>query len=267
VQTADDTRTLHTELQEARRQIARLEQSLLETQRMATVGQLASRMAHEFNNVLMMIMGRASNALKSEKMAAKDEALERAVTCSQRGAEIVRSLLGYARGRQTQSQRLAADLLMESAVALLAWDLKKVGIELVRQYDASTAVNVVPGQLEQVLLNLLLNARCAMDGRGGRLTVSVAAADTPDFVALSVQDTGCGIPPEHLDKIFDPFFTTRPHSAKGGNPSDRQTRSDGGTGLGLAVARELVRQAGGEIHVQSTPGTGSTFSVLLPAAE
>ncbi len=260
MRTAEDTRSLQAELQEARRQIQRLEQSLVESQRLAAVGELASRMAHEFNNILMMVMGRASNALKSDNPKAKDEALEKAVACSQRGAEIVRGLLSYARGRQTQTQRVAADTLMDSAVGLIAWDLRKVGIELVRQYDVSTPVEVVSGSLEQVLLNLMLNARSAMNGRGGRLTVRVAASDEPGYVALSVQDTGCGIPPEHLDKIFDPFFTTRPRTSCS---ADR----DGGSGLGLSVARDLARQAGGEIRVQSTPGAGSTFTVLLPAAE
>ena len=108
---------------------------------------------------------------------------------------------------------------------------QKSGIELVRQYDTQTPVEVVPGALEQVFLNLLLNARNAMNGHGGRLTVSVAEDGTPGAVAFSVQDTGCGIPPEHLDQIFDPFFTIRPRTAKSG---------DGGSGLGLAVARDLT---------------------------
>jgi signal transduction histidine kinase len=108
----------------------------------------------------------------------------------------------------------------------------------------------------------MLNARNAMRDRGGRLTLAIAPAEAGGYVALQVQDTGCGIPPEHLDKIFDPFFTTRPKS--GGNG---KTQDGGGTGLGLPVARDLVRQAGGEIHVQSTPGAGSTFTVLLPVVE
>jgi signal transduction histidine kinase len=262
LQTVDETRTLHVELLEARRQIRRLEQSLVETQRLATVGELASRMAHEFNNILMMIMGRAENALKSDSPKSKDEALQKAVACSQRGADIVRGLLVYARGRQTQSQLIAADSLMETAVGLIAWDLKKVGIDLVRQYDTQQPVNVVPGSMEQVLLNLMLNARAAINGQGGRMTVSVAEAEAPGYLAFSVQDTGCGIPPEHLDKIFDPFFTTRPKAGHNGGDG-----GDGGTGLGLSVARDLVRQAGGEIHVASTPGVGAIFTVLLPAAE
>jgi two-component system, NtrC family, sensor kinase len=254
---AEGTSTLREELETARRRIQRLEQSLAEVQRLATVGQLASRMAHEFNNILMMVMGRAGNALKSDDPQSKDAALEKAIACSQRGADIVRGLVDYARGGQTDRQRIAADALMESAVNLIAWDLKKSGIDLIRQYDTQTPVEVVPGAMEQVFLNLLLNARHAMNGRGGRLTVSVTA-DGFGGVAFAIQDTGCGIPVEHLDRIFDPFFTTRPRSAKDGN--------GGGSGLGLAVARDLTRKAGGDIEVQSIPGTGSTFTVRLPAA-
>ena len=258
MQTATDTPSDDAELQDARLRIERLEQSLAQVQRFATVGELASRMAHEFNNILMMIMGRAGNALKSDNPQSKDAALEKAIGCSQRGADIIRGLLDYARGQQVERQRVAADTLMESAVGLIAWDLKKSGIELVRQYDTQAPVEVVPGAMEQVFLNLLLNARNAMNGHGGRLTVSVAEDGTPGAVAFSVQDTGCGIPPEHLDKIFEPFFTTRPRTAKGG---------DGGSGLGLAVARDLACRAGGDIDVQSTPGAGSTFTIRLPAAE
>jgi signal transduction histidine kinase len=253
-----DTQTLRQELEEARGRIARLEQSLVESQRMATVGQLASRMAHEFNNILMLIVGRADQALKYGDAALREKALQKAVECGQRAADIVAGLLGYATGRQMQSQLIAADALVDAAVNLIAWDLPKSGIQVVRQYDAVATVRVVPGRIEQVLLNLMLNARAAMKQRGGRLTVSVARAEDNGYVALKVQDTGCGIPKEHLDKIFDPFFTTRPRHAGG---------EERGTGLGLPVARDLVRQAGGEIHVSSRPGAGSTFTVLLPIAE
>jgi len=256
-----DTGNLRQELQEARAHIARLEGSLVESQRMATVGQLACRMAHEFNNVLMLILGRATQALKYGDAELKEEALRKIVDSGQRAADIILSLKDYMTGRQTQSQVIAAEALMEAAVNLIAWDLPKSGIQVVRQYESKALVRVVPGRLEQVLLNLILNARTAMKQRGGRLTALVADAETPGYVALRIQDTGCGIPAEHLDKIFDPFFTTRPRSNGNGNAND-----DCGTGLGLPVARDLVHQAGGEIDVESTPGVGSTFTVLLPIA-
>ena len=260
----EDTDRLRQELQEARRQVARLEQSLVESQRMATVGQLACRAVHEFNNLLLLIICSAGEALKHGDAAAREKALHKSVECGQRAADIAGTLLGYATARQTQAELIPADTLMDSAVGLIAWDLPKTGIDLVRQYDTRAAVRVVPGKMEQVILNLILNARSAMHGNRGRLTVSVAP-DTDGFVALKVQDTGCGIPPEHLEKIFDPFFTTRPRD--GGNGGSKDNRQHCGAGLGLPVARDLVRQAGGEIRVESILGTGTTFTVLLPMAK
>jgi two-component system NtrC family sensor kinase len=252
--------SLRQQLEESRRHAARLEQSLVEAQRLATVGQLSCRMAHEFNNILMLIMGRANEALKYDDDELREKALRKTVEHGQRAADIVASLLGYATGRQTQSQAVRAASLLDAAVGLIAWDLAKCGIQLVRQYDADATVRVVPGRIEQVLLNLILNARHAMKQRGGRLTVSVSATEKPAFIALKVQDSGCGIPAEHLERIFDPFFTTR------AKPTDGRA-AESGTGLGLPVARDLVRQAGGEINVASKPGVGSTFTVLLPVVQ
>ena len=144
------------------------------------------------------------------------------------------------------------------AVGLVAWDLQKDRIQIARRSETQALVRVVPARMEQALLNLILNARQAMSQRGGTLTLGVVPADQRRRVALSVQDTGCGIPPENLDKIFDPFFTTRREAAGTGR---------GGTGLGLAVVRELVTQAGGEVRVASTVGQGSTFTILLPIAD
>ncbi|MBM4019562.1 MAG: HAMP domain-containing histidine kinase [Planctomycetes bacterium] len=257
-----DNDKLRQELQEARRHIERLEESLIDSQRLATVGQLACCVVHEFNNLLLLIIGRAGEALKYGDAAAKEKALHKAVECGQRAADIAAAMLGYATSRQTEVQLVAADDLMDSAVNLIAWDLPKRGIELVRDYETDSKVRVVAGKMEQVLLNLILNARTAMRGRGGRLTVSVTPADTRDFVALRVRDTGCGIPKEHLERIFDPFFTTRERA--GGNGDGRR---DGGAGLGLPVARDIVRHAGGDIQVESAPGAGATFTVVLPVAK
>jgi signal transduction histidine kinase len=255
-----DTHILTEELAEARSRAAILEQSLVESQRLATIGQLAAQMAHEFKNVLMIIMGRAGYALSENDPDQTQKALHTAVDCGQRGADIVKGLLLYANGQQMESRVLAADHLMDQALDLIGWALPKHHVQLLRQYETRAPVRVVPVRMEQVLLNLILNAREAMRPRGGRLTAIVEPDRTPGYVALRIRDTGCGIPAEHLERIFDPFFTTRsrPEAAGAG---------DCGTGLGLPVARDLVRQAGGEIHVDSAPGRGSTFSVLLPVVE
>jgi signal transduction histidine kinase len=231
---------------------------LVETQRLATVGELASRMAHEFNNVLQIITGWTDNALRTDDLAVKDKALQKTLERGRRAADIVTSILGYANGRGSAAETLPAETLMEAAAGLVAWDLQKDRIQIVRRSESQALVRVVPARMEQALLNLILNARQAMGKCGGTLTLGVALADKRSRVALSVQDTGCGIPPENLPKIFEPFFTTQTEA--GGN-------GRGGTGLGLAVVRELVAQAGGEVTVTSTVGVGSTFTILLPIAD
>jgi len=252
-----DIKTLKAELTQVRRHTVRMEQALVEAQRLATIGQLASQMAHEFKNVLMIIMGRAGYALSENDAELTEKALQTSVDCGQRGADVVKGLLDYANGRQRQSRVIRADELMDRAVDLVAWALPKSHVQLVREYESDACIRVVPVRIEQVLLNLILNARNAMKPRGGRLTAIVRQAGTEGYVTLCLKDTGCGIPNEHLERIFDPFFTTRPRS-------EDDSGSEWGTGLGLPVARDLVRQAGGEIHVESVPNEGSTFTVLLP---
>jgi signal transduction histidine kinase len=257
---ATETETLKQELERTRRQAKRLQRCLVEAQRLATVGQLAGSMAHEFNNLLTMIIGRADQALKHDDPQMRQTALEKTVALGERAGAIVRSLMNYATGRRTETRVVPADALMDAAVGLLEWHLPKENIQLVRQYETSAPVRVVPVEMEHVLLNLLLNARRAMRAKGGMLTCAVTPADTPGYVALRVSDTGRGIAPEHLDRVFEPFFTTASHA-------DEETYENGGAGLGLAVARDLAHQAGGEIRVTSTPGAGSTFTVLLPVAD
>jgi signal transduction histidine kinase len=255
-----DVQTLRQELAEARTRAERMEHALVESQRLATIGHLAAQMAHEFKNILMIIMGRAGYALSENDPALTQKALDTAVGCGQRGADIVKGILLYANGQQMESRVLPADRLMDQALGLIDWALPKYHVELVRQYDTSAPVRVVPVRMEQVLLNLILNARDAMHPRGGRLTALVEPDETPGYAALRIRDTGCGIPAEHLEQIFDPFFTTRSCGEAAGAAA-------GGTGLGLPVARDLVRQAGGEIHVDSVANQGSTFSVLLPVVD
>jgi len=257
---ATETETLRQELERTRRRAERLQRCLVEAQRLATVGQLAGSMAHEFNNLLTMIVGRAEQALKHDDPQMRRTALEKTVALGERAGAIVRSLMNYATGRRTETRIVPADALMDAAVGLLEWHLPKENIHLVRQYETSAPVRVVPVEMEHVLLNLLLNARKVMMDKGGTLTCTVTPADTPAYVALRVSDTGRGIAPEHLDRIFEPFFTTASHA-------DEETYENGGAGLGLSVARDLAHQAGGEIRATSTPGVGATFTVLLPVAD
>ena len=144
---------------------------------------------------------------------------------------------------------------MEETLLVLARDPQKDGIALRVQVQPGLTVNGDHVQLEQVLLNLLINARQAMLGRGGSITIKAQHTDAGEL-RLQVIDTGPGIPAKYLTKIFDPFFTTKGTTRKG-EPK--------GTGLGLAICKEIIEHHKGRIEVQSELGKGSTFSVYLPA--
>jgi signal transduction histidine kinase len=181
------------------------------------------------------------------------QALEKILKGSQRAATIVNSMLGFARNRATV--RVDCDLvaLVEEVLVLAEKDLSKHRIQVEKRFQGRPRACVVPSQIEQIILNLIINARQAMP-RGGTLRLEVRGAAEPGLVELRVGDSGVGIPPERLRLIFEPFYTTK-------EPDDE---GHGGTGLGLSVCRQIVEQHQGRIRVESLVGKGSTFTVKLP---
>jgi two-component system NtrC family sensor kinase len=256
---------VHAEIEErVRRKTAELDQahrSLLSSEKMASIGKLAATVAHEVNNPLFGILTYARLTLKEvekgpagsrAEMAEHLHIIERE---SKRCGDIMRNLLTFA--RQAPSHRESNDLntLIGRAVVLVRHQAELLGIELrSRLGENLPPVLCDAGQIQQVVLVLLVNATEAMP-HGGVLEVSTEMGGTGfslcDAARIRVRDTGAGIPPEVLAQIFDPFFTTK---------EDQQR-----TGLGLAVARSIVEQHGGEIAVESTPGKGTEFVVALPA--
>ena len=232
------------------RRVAELERLLVEAQRLATVGSLSSRIAHELNNLLTPIISYSTHAIKLEDPALKEKALRKSADCGQRAADLVSGLLGFAARRHSAHEVMRGADLLDSAAALIEWDLKKDAINVVKKYQTDTEVDVVPADVQQVFLNIILNARQAMRPDGGTLTLEVR--DDAESVLFFFADTGCGIEQEHMDKIFDPFFSTN---------VDGQ-----GTGLGLPVAQDIIDEADGSIEVTSKVGEGTTFTVTLPAA-
>jgi len=231
-----------------------LRQQLLQAQRLSSMGALASSVAHEFNNILTTIINYAKLGLRqSNDEAARIQALERVLKGSQRAATIVNSMLGYA--RNTSSQREMTDLvgLVEEVLILTDKDLRKHHIEVETKFDGRPKAPVVPGQIEQILLNLIINARQAMP-RGGRLRIEIRDNPRTQMVEVRIADTGVGIPPDQLRLIFEPFFTTKEPDEHG----------HGGSGLGLSVCRQIIEQHHGRIRVESLVGKGSTFTVKLP---
>jgi signal transduction histidine kinase len=234
-----------------------LRQQLLQAQRLSTMGTLASSVAHEFNNILTTIINYAKLGLRPQSDERhRTESLEKILKGSQRAATIVNSMLGFA--RNTTSQRTMIDLaeLIDEVLILADKDLSKHHIQVEKRLHDRPQAPVVAGQIEQILLNLVINARQAMP-RGGRLRIDLNVNPKTHMAEIRVSDTGVGIPPERLRMIFEPFFTTKEPDEHG----------HGGSGLGLSVCRQIIEQHNGRIRVESVAGKGSTFIVKLPLQE
>jgi signal transduction histidine kinase len=230
-----------------------LRQQLLQAQRLSSVGELASSIAHEFNNILTTIINSAKLGLRNPDTVEKQQAFERVVKAGQRAAVIAGGMLGFARKSATQRQHCDIVRLVEEVLILTEKDLGKHRVQVETRFHSRPKAWVVPGQIEQILVNLVINARQAMTA-GGRLKIEVRENADGDTVEVKVADTGIGIPPDRLRMIFEPFFTTKQPDEYG----------RGGTGLGLSVCRQIIEQHHGRIRVESVVGKGSTFTLKLP---
>jgi PAS domain S-box-containing protein len=242
----------------------RLEGDLLQAQKMELVGKLAGGIAHDFNNLLTIISGYVSMLLDKETMPPKSvEALKRVFTASRQATGLVRQLLLFSRKRAPKPE--IVDLNQE--VEVMAEMLRRLlGENVAVEFQPSDEIpwaNVDVGMLEQVLMNLAVNARDAMHA-GGKLGISVGIlrngtgaqkepARPGDHAFIAIRDTGCGIPAAILPRIFEPFFTTKNEGR--------------GTGLGLATAMDIVKRHDGWIEVETEVGVGTVFRIFLPLAQ
>jgi signal transduction histidine kinase len=231
-----------------------LRQQLLQAQRLSSVGALASSVAHEFNNILTTIINYARLGMRAEHdTATRTQAFEKILKGGQRAATIVNSMLGFARDHSMQRQPTDLARLVEEVLILTEKDLSKHRIHVETRIQHRPVASVVPGQIEQILLNLVINARQAMPN-GGRLRIDLRANAKTQMAEIRVSDSGVGIAPEQLRLIFEPFYTTKEPDEHG----------HGGTGLGLSVCRQIIEHHHGRIRVESVVGKGSTFTVKLP---
>jgi signal transduction histidine kinase len=221
---------------------------LRHAQRLSTVGTMAAMVAHEFNNILTPIVNYAQLAQDGDELM-RSKAIAHAYDGANRAATICRALLDVAARGDGQLARANLAELIDNTFSAMARDLAKDGINLVKEIPPKLHVVTRAAELQQVILNLLLNARSAVLAKGRGHSISVWAGHSDGQTLIRVQDTGVGIAPENIRKVFHPFFTT-----KAGH----------GTGLGLAVCREIVRSLGGRITVRSQLGTGTVFTVALP---
>jgi signal transduction histidine kinase len=230
-----------------------LRQQLLQAQRLSSVGELTSSVAHEFNNILTTILNYAKMGLRGQDPAAQTQAFERILRGGQRAATIVNSMLGFARNNATQRDTTDLVKLVEDVLVLTEKDLSKHRIQIEKRFHGRPTAMAVAGQIEQILVNLVINARQAMPN-GGRLRIEVRDLPDGETAEIKLADTGVGIPPENLRQIFEPFFTTKQPDEYG----------RGGTGLGLSVCRQIIEQHHGRIRVESVVGKGSAFTIKLP---
>lgn len=258
-QTTSSAGSVLQQLAEYQAKLDQLKAQLRETQRLAAIGTIAAVIAHEFNNLLTPIVSYAQFALQTIDSGKPDmelirKALSKSYQSSNKAGRICGSMLALARGESTSS-RVSVQHLVDEALLVMARDPQKDGIALRVQVQPELYVSGDAVQLEQVLLNLLINARQAMSGRAGSLTIKASLTEDSGSVRLQVIDTGPGIPEKLLPRIFEPFFTTRGTAGKG---------EPRGTGLGLAICREIVEHHGGRIEVQSQLGRGTAFTITLP---
>jgi two-component system cell cycle sensor histidine kinase/response regulator CckA len=230
-----------------------LEEQLHYSQRLEAVGRLAGGVAHDFNNLLMVITGYSHmllDAMHSSDPARQD--LEQVVKASERATDLTRQLLAFSRRQGVRASLVNVNALVKEMERMLRRVLGD-GIALViRLAPELKSVRADPGQIEQVILNMVVNARDAMSS-GGQLVIETRNVGLPpgDRVTISISDTGIGMDSEVLSRVFEPFFTTKEH----------------GTGLGLATSYGIIKENGGDLRVDSTPGKGTTFYIDLPVTD
>jgi len=247
--------SLHQVLARKEQENEALKSQNLQLQTLANLGSATAMIAHEINNLLTPLSSYAALATQNpDDKALVEKVLGRTVRNCQRAAKIMESLLGMANGQRQQREEVNVKTLVEEVFTGLCRDFTKDGITVETHVPEDLRLHCVPVQMQQVLMNLVLNARDAMLGRGGFLRVE--ASDRDDWMDITVRDTGDGITPENLKNIFRPFFTTK-------SGPDRPTAGSG-SGVGLAFCRRIVDAHGGTISVESEPGKGSTFTVELP---
>jgi PAS domain S-box-containing protein len=234
--------------------LKRLEEQLIQTEKLAAMGQMLAGVAHELNNPLTAVLG-VTELLRER--AGSDESFKRQIDLThrqaRRAARIVQNLLEFSRPASPQKKRLSINNLIERTLQLHEHSLRRNGIEV--DFSPQQGLPAVIGdanQLIQVFLNLITNAEQAIREVRDSGCIQIRGAGSGGRVNVTLQDDGVGIQPEALPRIFEPFYTTK--------------RPGGGTGLGLSICSSIIREHGGTIEVEALPGGGAAFTVSLPAA-
>jgi signal transduction histidine kinase len=226
-----------------------LEAQLVRAEKLITVGVLSAGIAHEIGSPLAVIRGRAQQVLRAVDGGPRAEDLRTIIKHIDNISTTIRKVLDFSRRQAIERQAVELGVVVERARALLQWKLDARHLELAAPLGGDLPrLSADPDQLEQVLVNLLLNA-CDASREGGRVAVAARSGDD-GFLQIEVEDQGCGIAPEHLNSVFDPFFTTKKRGE--------------GTGLGLSIVASVVRNHGGEIHLASALDKGTKVTMRWP---
>jgi signal transduction histidine kinase len=241
------------ELDAANRRLTETQAQLIQAEKLATIGQLATGIAHELNNPMTSILGFAQLLQRNSSFSPEQLAqLKHIETQGQRCARIVLGLLKFNHKDTPPAQVVEVVPLIREVIELVRYDFDRHQIELREEYPQTVPSLVGDGfQIQQVLLNLITNAIAAMEGRP-RKELKIQVRQEGDSIRIAVQDTGRGIPEEFRARLFQPFQTTK-------SPGK-------GTGLGLYISNEIIRQQGGTIRMDSRDGEGSTFTIELPVS-
>jgi len=247
-----DLKTVVQQLREAKQKLEQTQMQLVQSEKLAGIGQLAAGVAHELNNPLSGVMGFAQLLLDDKSLTPQQRTdVETICAQSQRCRVIIQNLLQFSRRRDPVIEPVDLAPLLQTTIDLVKYDFSTSGIDLIKQMPGSLPqVFGDPNELQQIFLNLITNARQAMEPqKKGRLLIE--GEEKQGHVLLHFTDDGPGIAPETLGKIFDPFFTTKPVGQ--------------GTGLGLSICYGIAKQHQGNLSVQSRLGSGSTFTLELPS--
>jgi signal transduction histidine kinase len=245
--------SIHQQLEIQRRQYQSLESQMGRIEPLANLGLISAMIAHEMNNILTPLENYARLSMQHpEDIELNRKTIRKTAVNAERASQILQRMLAMAKGGPREhSWNLLKDLMNEVFICL-ARDFSKDRIFVVKEIPEELQIWGDPICLQQVFMNLILNAREAMLGKGGTLTIR--ATELNAQTQIEILDTGCGILPEYENRVFDPFFTTK--------TSEKYGRT--GNGLGLSFCKRIIEEHGGAIYFESKPDSGTTFSVRLP---
>ncbi len=249
-------RKAESEVTELKLCIQSLQEQLLFAQKQSALGELVGTTTHEFNNVLMTILNYAKMGIRHQDAETRTKAFEKILAAGQRAAKMTNSILAMARNRSNEFEPTDLRQIVDDTLFLLERELQKYRISVELELLDVPPATANGNQIQQVLMNILINARQAM-ANGGRIVIRLAHDAKNKTVDLTIRDYGPGIPEDRLRKIFQPYFSTK---------SGPDETGKGGTGLGLHACRQIIEAHRGRIRVESTVGKGTSFTIKLPVA-